>query len=50
MQIRAQWVGDEVLLPQPRGEFGDARCGVLADTLQNIDEVGVRVDPGGAPG
>ena len=34
----------EVLFPEPRRQFGDSRCGVLADPLQDIDQIGVRVD------
>jgi hypothetical protein len=30
--------------PQPRGEFRDTGGGVLANTLQYIDEIGVRID------
>ena len=31
-------------LPESRREFGDAACGMLTDALQNIDEVGARID------
>ena len=33
-----------MLLPQPRGEFGTPRRGVLADPLQHVDEVCVHLD------
>ena len=33
-----------MLLPQTRGELGHSSSGILADALQNIDEVGVRID------
>jgi hypothetical protein len=45
MQVRAKRLVGEVLLPQPRREFGHAGRGVLAHTLQHIDEVRVRIDP-----
>ena len=44
VEVGAQWAGREVLLPQPWGEFGDAGNTVHADTLQDIDEVVVRID------
>ena len=31
-------------LPQPRREFGDASGRLYSDTLQHVDEVGVRID------
>lgn len=39
-----QRIGREVLFPQARREFGDAAVGMLADPLQHIDQVGVRID------
>lgn len=44
MHVRSQWLVGEVLLPLPWGEFGDTAGGVLSDTLQHIDQVGVGVD------
>lgn len=39
-----QRVCGEGLLPQPRGQLGDAGYRVLCDALQDIDEVGIHVD------
>jgi hypothetical protein len=44
MDVGAHRVGREVLFPQARCEFGDAAGGMLADPLQHIDEIGVRID------
>ena len=44
MDLGAQRIGGEVLFPQAWSEFGDAAGGMLADPLQHIDEVGVRID------
>ena len=44
MDVGAQRVGREVLLPQARGEVGDAASGMLTDPLQNIDQIGVRIN------
>ena len=44
VQSCAQWSGGEVLFPKAWGQLGDAGSGVLADTLQDIDEVGIDVD------
>src|SRR6185437_4781606 len=44
VQGGAEGVCGEVPLPQSRSKLSDAGCRVLADALQNIDEVGVRVD------
>ena len=44
MDLGAHGVGGEVLFPQTRRQFGDAAGRMLADPLQNIDEVGVRID------
>jgi len=44
VQIRAQWIRREVLLPQPRRKFSHPRSRMLTDSLQNVDEIGVRVD------
>ena len=40
----AQRVGGEVLFPQSRGELLDLRGRVLADALQDVDQVVVRID------
>ena len=34
----------EILLPEPRGEFGNASRGVVADALDHINEVGIRIN------
>ena len=34
----------EALLPLTRGKFGHARGGMLADPLQHIDQIGIRID------
>ena len=44
LNVGAQRVGGEVLFPQPRRELGDAAGRMLADPLQYIDEIGVRID------
>ena len=44
MQVGAQRVIGEVLLPQTWRELGDAGSGVLRDALKHIDEVGVGID------
>ena len=44
MQARAQRVGGEQRLPPPGRQLGDACSGMLADPLQHVDEVRVRVD------
>ena len=44
VQVRAQGVGGEVLLPAPRGEQVDLAGGVAIDALQNIDQIVVGVD------
>lgn len=44
MDIGAQRIDCEVLLPQPRGEFCNAAGGMFTDALQDIDQVGVRID------
>jgi hypothetical protein len=44
VQIRAQRIAREVMLPQPRRELGHARGRVLADALQHIHQIGVRID------
>ena len=44
MQVGAQRVAGEVLLPQPGCELGHARGRVLADALQYVDEVRVGID------
>ena len=41
---RSHRFGGEVLIPQPRGEFGHARRRLLADALEHVDEVVVRID------
>ena len=33
-----------MLLPESRGELGDAAGGVQGDSLQNVDQVGVGID------
>jgi hypothetical protein len=45
VDLGAHGVGGEVLFPQTRRQFGDAAGGMLADALQNVDEVGVRMMP-----
>jgi hypothetical protein len=44
VEVGAQRVGREVLLPLARREFGDAAHRVFTDPLQNIDQVGVWID------
>ena len=43
-EVRSQGVVGEHRPPHPRGEFDDASCRVLADALQDVDEVGLGVD------
>src|SRR5450830_1187525 len=50
MQVRPQRVGDEHLLPDTRRELVHQRRRVLADALQQIDEVVLRVDVMQPPG
>ncbi len=33
-----------MLFPESGGQFGDARCGMLADPLQDIDQIVVGID------
>ena len=40
----AQRVIGEEGFPEPGGELGDARGGMLADALQDVDQVGVGID------
>jgi hypothetical protein len=44
VQVGAQWIIREMLLPQPGHQFGDSRSGVLRDALQDINEIGIRID------
>jgi hypothetical protein len=44
VNVGAQGIGGEVLLPETRREFRDATRGMFADPLQDIDQVGVRID------
>ena len=44
MQVGAQRVIGEVLLPQPRRKLGDPGGGVQRDALEHIDEVGIWID------
>lgn len=44
VQVRAEGIGAEVLFPESRREFGHACGRVLADALQDIDQVGVGID------
>ena len=44
MQRGAQRLAGEVLLPVPRGEFGNSGCRMVADPLQHIDQIVVGVD------
>lgn len=44
MQGRAQRIAGEQLPPQSRGEFVDAAGRMLADTLQDIDQILVGID------
>lgn len=43
MQIRPQRCCRKVPLPQPRSKLSNQGCRVLADALQNVDEIGVHV-------
>jgi len=43
-KLRLQGTGGEVLLPQSRGEFGDASGGKCSDALKHIDQVVIRID------
>jgi len=40
----SQRIVSEERFPEPWCEFGDARGGMLADSLQDIDQVGVWID------
>ena len=44
VQVRAQRLVGEVLLPQPGRELGHARGRVLSDALQHVHQIGVRID------
>ncbi len=44
VQVRSQRSVAEVLLPQPRRQLRDSAGGVLADALEDVDEVGIRID------
>ena len=44
IEVRAQRIGGEVLLPQSWRELRYLGSGMLADSLQYIDQVGVRID------
>ena len=44
VQVGAQRVVREVLLPQTRRELGDPGSGMQGDSLEHIDEVGVGID------
>ena len=44
LEVGPQRVVGEPGPPQPPCEFDDARGGVLADPLQHVDEVGLRVE------
>ena len=50
MQVGAQGVVGEQRLPPPGREVCDATCGMLADPLQHVNEIGVRVDAAQAAG
>jgi len=41
IQIRLEWVGSEVVLPQARGEQMDVKGGMGVDALEYIHQVGV---------
>ena len=40
----APGIGGEALLPERRGELVYVGAGVVRDSLQDVDEIGVRVD------
>jgi hypothetical protein len=44
VEVRPQGSHREALLPQAWSEFIDARCRMLTNSLQNVDEIGVDVD------
>jgi hypothetical protein len=44
VQVGAQWIIREMLFPQPGRQFCNPRSGVLGDALQDIDEIGIRID------
>jgi hypothetical protein len=44
VDLGAHGAGGEVLFPQSWREFGDVACGMLADPLQHIDEISIRID------
>ena len=44
MQRGAQRLVGEVLLPVPRGEFGNSGGEIVTDSLQHIDQIVVGVD------
>ena len=44
LDVRAQKVGHEVFFPEPWRQFDDARTGMLANSLQDIDQVVIRID------
>ena len=44
VQVRSQRIVAEVLRPESRREFSDSAGGVLADALEDVDQVGVRID------
>ena len=44
MDVGPQRIGCKALFPKARREFDYTTCGMFADPLQDIDEVGVRID------
>lgn len=44
MQVQSQRILAEVLLPESRRGLGHATGWVLADALQDVDEIGVRIN------
>jgi hypothetical protein len=44
VDVGAQGIGCEVLLPEPRSQFCNAVCRVFTDPLQYVDEIAVGID------
>ena len=50
VDVGAQRVGSEMLLPKVRRKLGDATGGMFADPLQHINEISVPIDAVGSAG
>jgi hypothetical protein len=44
VQVGAQRIVGETLLPQTGRQFCHARCGMQSDALKHVDEIGIRID------